>query len=552
MLRASLILNLAFLLCLSAFSQQGTDLETVMGHRDEVRMALKEKMVQLSEDPGRKFGGEPIHGGSYLVKLYESNGYQPFWTTSDRVQDALVGLLGATDDGLLTEDYHLPVIYAMLQEIVTSEAHPDKLAGTAAELDLLISDGVMFYAFHLLFGKVDPVELEPTWNITPGRYIELDPEDFARNVSNGRVTEQLRQFRPDLPTYDTLMSALQRYREMTYVPAPPHIPDGGKIEPGQSDGRIPAIRQRLMALHRLTDTTGLDSMLYDRLLEKDIRGFQAMHGLDVDGVIGRGTFSELNVPAEDRVNTLRINMERTRWVARNLPEDYLIVNIAAFWLIIRKDGDIEYNTRVVVGKPFTKTPVFRDRIRYIEFNPTWTVPTSIVRKEIIPKLKSDPDYLSRNNMVLIDGTGSIVPESSADLQDISPGHFPYMIRQQPGPGNALGAVKFVFPNKYDIYLHDTPSKSLFNQSKRAQSHGCIRVYNPLDLAAYLLHDQGWDRKRIDKVIETRELTRVILQRPLDVLLLYWTAGVAPDGRLFFAQDVYERDNDVLRELDREY
>jgi murein L,D-transpeptidase YcbB/YkuD len=290
--------------------------------------------------------------------------------------------------------------------------------------------------------------------------------------------------------------------------------------------------------------------LYDQSLVKDIKTFQATHGLDADGIIGAGTFRELNVPVSQRIETIRINLERSRWVTHDLPQNYLIVNIAAFWLVLVKDGQVIHHANVVVGKPLNKTPIFRDKMRYIDFNPTWTVPTSIIKNEIIPKLKKDSMYLQHNNMVLLDSKGNEVPESVLDIPNLSASKFPYIVRQQPGPDNALGVVKFMFPNDYDIYLHDTPSKSLFGKASRAYSHGCIRVDKPLDLAVKLLDGTEWTHEKIDATIKTRVTTRVVLTQPLDVIILYWTCGLDRNRRLFFAPDIYDRDQAVLKQLDQ--
>jgi len=300
----------------------------------------------------------------------------------------------------------------------------------------------------------------------------------------------------------------------------------------------------------LSNPDSVSSSVYDKQLEIDIKAFQSVHGLDADGIIGVGTFRELNVPVEDRIASIRINLERVRWVARTMPDSYIIVNIAAFTLVMVRDNQVVFTTPVVVGKPLNKTPIFRDRMRYIDFNPTWTQPTSIIKNETIPKLKKDSTYLEKEHLVLLDSKGNLVPTSKLDMKNLSASRFPYIVRQEPGPWNALGEIKFMFPNKYDIYLHDTPSKSLFSRGSRAYSHGCIRVSKPKDLAVKLLEGTEYDRKKIDEVIATQETTRVLLPEPIDILLMYWTSGIDINGKLFFVPDIYERDQAVLKELDR--
>ncbi len=210
-----------------------------------------------------------------------------------------------------------------------------------------------------------------------------------------------------------------------------------------------------------------------------------------------------------------------------------------------------WESRVQVGKPYHATPIFKDTMRYIDFNPTWTIPPGILRKETLPRVRRDPEYLSRNNMSVVTTSGKIVDPSTIDWAATTKG-FPYMIRQEPGPHNSLGRVKFMFPNKYMVYLHDTPSKGLFARSERAFSHGCIRTQNPFDLAELLLADQGWDRTRIDQVLASKKTTRVNLDNPITVMLLYWTAEVDEDGTVHFRKDVYNRDAPIIKGLDEPF
>jgi murein L,D-transpeptidase YcbB/YkuD len=419
-----------------------------------------------------------------------------------------------------------------------------------ADLDLLLTDGIIFYADHLLYGKIDPVDLFPTWNFGFVPIPDLNASTFSEYITNHKIPARLRNLRPDMPMYDTLLAILAKYRDIAAKGGWQAIPAGGKIEPGHRDSRVSAIRYRLFITGELSEPDSVHSNQYDAMLEKDIKAFQAAHALDADGIIGAGTFRELNVLVEARIGALRINLERLRWVAGNLPDNYIIVNIAAFWLVMVIDKQVVFSTSVVVGKPLNKTPIFRDKMRYIEFNPSWMQPTSIIKNETVPMLKKDSTYLTKNHLELLDLQGNPVDISTLDMRKLSASHFPYLVRQKPGPWNALGELKFMFPNKYDIYLHDTPSKSLFSRGSRAYSHGCIRVDKPVDLAVKLLAGTETDRKKINEIISTHVTTRVNLPEPLDILLLYWTCGIDKNGKLFFVPDIYDRDQAVLRELDK--
>jgi L,D-transpeptidase YcbB len=516
----------------------------------KIQKLIKENLDALAMDSSSKIGGEKIHSIEYITNLYIRNDYGPFWKDDESVNDAISGIVGSVNDGLIPQDYHLEAILFLQNDIKQNRGSKSENEANLARLDILLTDGVIFYANHLLYGKIDPVSLVPTWNFGFAPIPDLTSATLVTYIENREIPARLNELRPDLPMYDSLMAALGKYRNIAAAGGWENILPGGKIEPGKRDTRIPAIRKRLLISGGLSQTDSVQSGLYDEILVKDIKAFQATHALDTDGVIGAGTFRELNVPVSKRIEALRVNLERARWVSGNLPKNYIIVNIAAFWLTMVRDGEVVLSTSVVVGRPLTKTPVFRDKMRYIDFNPTWTQPTSIVKNETIPHLKKDSAYLQKNHMVLLDSKGNLVPMSKLDMKNLSPSRFPYLVRQEPGPWNALGEIKFMFPNKYDIYLHDTPSRSAFSRASRAYSHGCIRVHNPKELAVKLLEGTEYDRTKINEVISTHETTRVLLPEPVDILLMYWTCGLDLDGRLFFFPDIYERDEAVLKDLDK--
>jgi L,D-transpeptidase YcbB len=538
MRKSSVFLFISILICSFTYAQ------------NLVPEQIKTKLELLTINQDTQIGGEKFHSIEYVSNLYSKNDYKPFWTEPGYIDDAINSIKSSYEDGLLADDYHLSAILELRDKIATGIGNKEDKAPKIADLDLLLTDGIIFYADHLLYGKIDPVTLFPTWNFGFAPIPDLNASTFSEYITNHEIPNRLRNLRPDMPMYDSLLAILSRYRDIAAIGGWQTVLAGGKIEPGDRDARIPAIRKRLLITGDLGAKDSLSSDLYDKLLEQDIKAFQAAHALDADGIIGVGTFRELNVPVEERINSLRINLERVRWLAGNLPESYIIVNIAAFWLIMVKDNQIVHSASVVVGKPLNKTPIFRDKMRYIEFNPTWMQPTSIIKNETVPKLKKDSTYLEKEHLELLDLKGNLVPTSTLDMKKLSADHFPYLVRQQPGPWNALGAIKFMFPNKYDIYLHDTPSKSLFAKGSRAFSHGCIRVEKPVDLAVKLLDGTEYDRKKINEVIATRVTTRVNLKEPLDILLLYWTCGIDKNKKLFFVPDIYERDQAVLRELNK--
>ena len=329
------------------------------------------------------------------------------------------------------------------------------------------------------------------------------------------------------------------------------MPLGESLKPGMSDPRVPALRARL-AVTDGADPQAPDGgeLIYDDALVAVVKAFQARHGLDVDGVVGKASIVALNVPVETRVQDIVLSMERWRWMPPDLGRNHLIVNIAGFELKRVADGRVEERMNVVVGRPYNKTPVFSDAVRYLEFNPYWNVPHGIAVKEELPKLKQNPAARAAAGFEAVRGN-TVYPLTSINWRQYGPGNFPFQLRQRPGPSNALGRVKFMFPNKFDVYLHDTPAKSLFDKSERAFSHGCIRLARPLDLAVQVLAVggvPGWDMARINAVVATGKRTVVNLAEPLPIHITYFTAWV-DQGIPNFRGDIYGQDEKLLAALD---
>jgi murein L,D-transpeptidase YcbB/YkuD len=275
--------------------------------------------------------------------------------------------------------------------------------------------------------------------------------------------------------------------------------------------------------------------------------------LTADGAVGAKTLEAMNVPIENRIDQIRVNLERARWILHAIGKKQIIVDIAGYNLLYYEKNETIWQSRVQVGKPFRKTPVFKSAIQYIEFNPTWTIPPTILKKDILPKVRRNPQYLKDRNIKVLTHKGKIVDPNSIDWSKYPRQRFPYILRQQPGPNNALGRMKFIFPNKHFVYLHDTPSKSLFERTDRAFSSGCIRVQKPLELAVILLNDPiAWSQKKIMDVMETKQTRRVNLPQPLPVLLFYWTVAIDSAGTIQFKKDVYNRDVPILKGLNDKF
>ncbi len=539
---AAIRIRTAFLtaLCLSLLIGPSASGQT----SDAAREAIRIHVENIRAGMPVTIAGADIASKEILPSFYEKRSFRPAWGDQRNRTDLLAAIDSVFLDGLDPQEYHRAELDVLLHD-------GDTTPQAVANLDVLLTDALVRLGYHLIVGRVDPVSLDSNWNLT-GDLEGFDAVTVIDNaLSSQRLAEVIDQYKPSHPLYLGLKKALADYRDLADDGGWDTVPEIGKLEVGDSGPGVPALRRRLAATGELAPGASLTSTTFDSELQEAVKRFQVLHGLNADGVIGSHTLAAMNVPIQDRIDQMRVNLERGRWILRNLGDDFVAVNIAAFRVYVVKGGKPAWTSRVVVGKLHHNSPVFKDDMEYVVLNPTWTVPSSIARGEFLPHLRKDPGYLASKHMVLLDNAGHVVDPASVDL---SPGAgFPYVIRQEPGPWNALGQVKFIFPNKHNVYLHDTPSRSLFEKEVRAFSHGCIRVENPLDLAEVLLADQeGWDRAAIDAAIASEETTTVYLDERLPVLILYWTAWVNPDGELKFYDDVYDRDGAILEAMDTGY
>jgi murein L,D-transpeptidase YcbB/YkuD len=492
--------------------------------------------------------GDTVAAVTLVPEFYRRRDFTLAWNRNRNVEELLTAIDASRDEGLIPEDYHQAALESRL------ETYRSGIMGGCerAEFDILLSDALVRLGYHYLYGKVDPKRLDPHWNMQR-RISGSDPVDLLQDAIDAEsLGAFLRQLAPRSPLYDAMKKALARYREIEARGGWPWIPDGPSLKPGMRDERGPLIRERLAITGDLADPASPDPTRYDETLKGAVEGFQRRHMLEADGIVGKATLAAMNVPVTDHIDRIRVNMERARWVYRNLPDEYLVADIAGFEAELEKDHNAIWKSEIQVGRSYRQTPVFQDRIRYIVFNPTWTVPPTIFAEDILPKLRKDPGYLQEKNMGVIDSKGREIDAATIDWTKVTRRNFPYMLRQGPGPRNALGRIKFMFPNKHAVYLHDTPHKSGFKQTARAFSSGCIRVEKPFELAEILLNDPGnWSREEIDRVIESNETRSVPLKSEMPILLLYWTVGTR-DGQFYFKPDVYSRDARVLAALDGEF
>ena len=524
---------------------------------DSIQTRIAAYVDSIKTNQLYQIDGEYIFAKVVLPEMYEASKFMLNWHDNQNRFEALECIKNSWKDGLEPKDYHLEKIDALRDDILSNTSLD---YNEIAEFDILLTDGLLLYSYHLIMGKVNPHNLDVNWNFN-NRAIPQDPTKlFLKAIDDQTVQQTVYDLRPDYQTYHQFIGAMVKYTELQHAGSWNPVGLNKIIKPGEFSKGLDNIRKRLFITGDLEMEEGFMDSLYDDDLVNGIKRFQSRHGLNPDGIIGKNTIAALNIPVEDKIEQLKINLERARWVLDDIGNNVVLVNIANFKLFYLKDSIREHQTKVMVGTYYNQTPVFRSKMKYLVLNPTWTVPYSIATKELLPKIKTDPNYLVDRNISLLNKSGKAIPQNSVDWSTVTPQSFAYTLRQEPGPGNALGQVKFIFPNKYAVYLHDTPSKYLFVKEDRAFSHGCIRVQNPLHFAAVLLNDEKWNQEKIKEVLDQKKEKVVHLKKPLDVLLLYWTCGFMENGDIFFIKDVYNRDQRILaglsdtnwEELIREY
>ncbi len=484
-----------------------------------------------------------------LIQIYRSNGLQPFWIRDGKPtqagMDIYAALKNADKHGLNPSSYLLSNITQFWNSTDTANL---------AKLDMILTLGMMLYVADQREGRLQPRQIDPELFATASD-VEVDWKTLLETAFKAPDMERfLADQAPPFLQYSYLQKKLAEYRTIAASGGWPTVTDGEVLKPGMIDPRVRVLRKRLAVsgdyIAEVTENTSFDPPLVEA-----VRRFQKRHNLLQDGVIGKQTLAAMNVPVDFRIQQLIINMERYRWLKRMNDERLVAVNIAGFEAIAGKPGKFDITMPVIVGKTYHKTPVFNDTIKYVDFNPYWNVPPGIARDEMLPKLKKDPAYLKKQNMRIFQGWEPDAVELDAmniDWGNVSKSDMNlYHIRQEPGPDNSLGTLKIIFPNKYNVYLHDTPNHSLFNQEQRAFSHGCIRLGRPAEMAAWVLGgaDKGWNVERVNEIVRSRKRQVVTLEQPVPVYILYRTAFVNPDdGSLYFYDDIYGRDRLLLQTL----
>lgn len=489
-----------------------------------------------------------MHVQDMVLDFYQLRENKPAWTEPEQIEAVMSELKASFYEGLSPDDYHYSTLLTLYNNSMQLSAmsNNDKV-----QFELLLTDAVLLYALHLIHGKVDPSDFDATWNY---KRRKLLPEELITNLEEhieaGTVAQALDNLKPNIDIYKEIKEGLALYRQIQSDNHFTVIEPTPLLKIGEQSEVIPALRERLIAM-KLLDATAAESMLYDDQLFDAVELFQLQHGLDNDGVIGKQTWQAINISWQERIDNIRVNLERTRWVYEQASDNFVIVNIAGFKLYLVRNKIVEWETPVMTGKVATQTPLFMSRFSYMELNPTWTVPRSILRASLINTMKQDPDYIRSHDFVLLDSNNEKVDSQTLDWEQLNSNNFPYTVVQQPGVLNALGQIKFIFPNKHAIYLHDTPSKSLFSRSARAFSFGCVRVKEPLEFAKRLMNSPTkWPKEKFADILASKKRTRISVQIPTDVLLMYWTTEPFAQGNIKFNPDIYNRNPRVLASLNK--
>ena len=485
-----------------------------------------------------------IHLGApqFVTGLYALRENEPIWSADQRRNDLLHEFADAERHGFRPEDFDV----TRLAELYAAASIGD--AAAHARFDVAATEIAARLLQHVYYGKVGPTSFNANWNFerafAPGNP-ELLVNQYLEVASLGALIDAIEISHP---AYRSLQEGLARYRSIAAQGGWPEVPHGARLRPGEENAAIPILRRRLTIT---SDFQGVpdESLLYDDALLGAVARFQTRHGLEADGVIGPRTFAALNRSVGERIDQLRASLERARWLLRDLESDYVFVNIGGPETYLVRDNKMVWKARSIVGKAYRQTPVFRDAIQYIEFNPTWTVPVSIFRGDKLPLIKRDPGYLARGGYSVLDSSGQRINPSKVDWSS-TPN---VTLRQEPGPKNALGQVKFMFPNVHSVYLHDTDDRSLFHRKERNLSSGCVRIENPFEFADLLMAgDPEWSAERHEAILASGRTTRMNLPQSVPVLLTYFTAWMDETGVVQFREDVYERDARVVSALNEAF
>jgi murein L,D-transpeptidase YcbB/YkuD len=515
--------------------------------------------------PKLTVGKEVIRAAVMLSRFYEGREYRPAWSNEDgplpRADDLIRTIQEEAErEGLRPGDYRLAKLAMLVRKVCQKPGEAQKPLDPCllADLDLLLTDAFLTYGAHVSVGKLRLNAMDAQW------FEQRQKADLVQvlqtAVDTNRVADALKTLPPPHAGYRKLREALALYRKIAAQGGWPQVSNGANLYPEDRDERVVQLRTRLQTTgdlppkpqpntskKRSQGRVPEDRELFDKALDQAVRRFQRRHGLTADGVVGFGTLAALNVSAETRVQQIAVNLQRWRTLPHDLGARHIDVNIPNFSLEVVENDQPVMRMKVVVGKMMERrnTPTFNAGLTHLVLNPYWYVPKSIAEEELFPLSRKDPQYFAKHRFTIQRvpvGEKQISDPNATDGAMSSVKTYQYRLRQEPGPQNSLGRIKFMFPNAYGVYLHDTPSKELFNTRVRTFSHGCIRIEKPIDLAEYLLRETTpWTREAILTAIERQKEQTVWLPEPIPVYIQYWTSWVDRDGTVQFRNDIYGYD-----------
>jgi len=522
-----------------------------MWRRSDLTEDIENRLAQSTDEI--TIADQKLTESQILLEFYQNRDFLEVWSKNGKISgqgdDFIQQLEDSKFEGLNPVNYHFDAI----QEILESKKGPLKKLSKdeLVDLEFLMSDAFLRFARDLEVGAVDPATLDSNWMLEEEES-EISYTELLDEIGSGTsVEKQLDLLRPktDLyqsgrevirDLYQTLEKDTLEWKTVAFEKS---------LEPGDSHEAISGLRQRLIFWEFTDEYEVEDELVFDSKMEEALKKYQETNGMNPDGKIGILTADALNKSPQDLIDIASINLERLRWIPEITWDDEMVlVNIANYQLDYIQNQDTTLSAKIIVGKEYNESPVFTAPMSYIVFSPYWNIPESIVKDEIMPAVLKNKNYLQEKNMEVVSKSGEPVNERSVDWKVKDMDEFPYLVRQKPGEDNSLGLVKFMFPNEYNIYIHDTPARGLFEQESRALSHGCIRIQYPDEFAKVILNDSEWTTEKIHEAMKQEEEETVQLDRKIPVVILYLTFWADKSGKANFRQDIYERDLTLLKAL----